>query len=623
MSKKYRYPGSKPFEAKERSLFFGREEDIENLTRMIRVESLVVLYGKSGLGKSSLLNAGVVPQLRDDEDCEVVPFRFGSYMEGSDNPMPLRQVIDKLKRNYPSDSFLDKLSKNRDSLWHCLKGIQLHSGKPKSFVLIFDQFEELFTYPEKDSMRFKEALAELINSALPQEVRQAMKLQLQADSPALGKEEMAQLYDGLEVHLVFAIRSDRLSLMNRMRDYIPNILQRVYELRPLSWEQAEEAILSPAEIRDEDNEFHSPTFDYEDAALDKILDFLTNKREKNIESFQLQILCQHIEENLVIKDYDTLISAKDIGDLEHIYQNYYDNQIGKIPGEEEQEKARKLIEEGLIFEEEQRRLSLYEGQIRRAYQVERGLLRKLVDTHLIRAQPNATGGFSYEISHDTLVGPILRSKEKRRQQEQEEQRIKEELHAQKQKQEEQRKAFKKRLRRIGLVSLLVLLGIGLVDVYRQYRENKELERSQKELKEAKAQLQESLNNEQNTNTELRALRRSEKGQLMQEIRGWEQKYDNLLDSLIVGEDSVLVDPIALKARAESLEKENQRLQKQYRALLNRSSKERYLFRKRLTALNQRLFDELWQTEYEVGNKRWIELKDGIIKDYQEFAEDLE
>lgn len=622
MSKKYRYPGSKPFEAQERSIFFGREEDIENLTRMIRVEPLVVLYGKSGLGKSSLLNAGVVPTLQENPNQEVIPIRFGSYIEGVDKPSPLRQVLQKLKQLHNTDSFLDNLSQNRDSLWHCFKGIQLNGGHHKRFILVFDQFEELFTYPDKDVRKFKEALVDILNNALPQEVRQAMKLQLQNDKQELGRDEMSQLYESLNTTLVFAIRSDRLSLMNRLRDFIPNILQRVYELRPLSWEQAEEAILSPAEIRDTEGQFYSPTFDYDDDALDKILDFLTNKHEKSIESFQLQILCQHIEESLVIKEYDTLISARDIGNLEHIYQNYYDNQIQKLSSVDDQTKARKLIEEGLIFEEEERRLSLYEGQIRRAYKVENELLRKLVDTHLIRSEPNSTGGFSYEISHDTLVGPILRSKERRKQAEREEERIQEERIAQKKKQEEQQRAFQRKLRQVGIIVFVIFIAIGLVEIAQQYQKNNELEESQKELTEARDKLQSTLESEQVAKAELARLLKSEKGQLQLEVKRWENKYQSLLDSLIIGEDNTPINPVSVAARVKSLEAENARLKRQYRTLLSQSSKEKYLAVKNLKALNQRLFDELWTTEYK-SNKEWLKLKDGIIKDYQEFAKELE
>ena len=75
--------------------------------------------------------------------------------------------------------------------------------------------------------------------------------------------------------------------------------------------------------------------------------------------------------------------------------------------------ARKLIEEGLIFEEEERRLTLYEGQIFKTYGISPELLRKLLDTHLIRSEPSLRGGYTYELSHDTLVAPVLKAKKKR------------------------------------------------------------------------------------------------------------------------------------------------------------------------------------------------------------------
>ena len=58
-----RYPGTRPFSDAEQALFFGREEDFDHLSKLILLEKLVVFYGKSGYGKSSLLNAKVLPYL--------------------------------------------------------------------------------------------------------------------------------------------------------------------------------------------------------------------------------------------------------------------------------------------------------------------------------------------------------------------------------------------------------------------------------------------------------------------------------------------------------------------------------------------------------------------------------
>ena len=182
----------------------------------------------------------------------------------------------------------------------------------------------------------------------------------------------------------------------------------------MSWEalgirQAKEAILKPAQ---EAGAYLSAPFVYESETLQKILRFLSKDNTHRIESFQLQILCQWVEQ-YSIKNNDLSISPTDLGDLSQIYKNYYDDQIALIGDPEDQYHARLLIEDGLIFEPEERRLSLYEGQIYQNYNISEALLEKLVDARLLRAEPNTAGGFSYELCHDTLVAPILKAKTKR------------------------------------------------------------------------------------------------------------------------------------------------------------------------------------------------------------------
>ncbi|MCB0580682.1 MAG: hypothetical protein KDD10_15395, partial [Phaeodactylibacter sp.] len=76
-------------------------------------------------------------------------------------------------------------------------------------------------------------------------------------------------------------------------------------------------------------------------------------------------------------------------------------------------------------EEEERRLSLYEGQILKGYNISPELLRQLLDTHLIRSEPSMRGGYTYELSHDTLVAPVLRAKARRKEAERREEEVEE------------------------------------------------------------------------------------------------------------------------------------------------------------------------------------------------------
>ena len=66
MTKYRRYPGVQPFKTEQADLFFGRDDDRERLLNLLLLEKLLVLFGKSGYGKSSLLNAGIIPDLDDE-----------------------------------------------------------------------------------------------------------------------------------------------------------------------------------------------------------------------------------------------------------------------------------------------------------------------------------------------------------------------------------------------------------------------------------------------------------------------------------------------------------------------------------------------------------------------------
>ena len=72
-----RYPGPRSFadDQVDGRLFFGRDQEKEELLHRVRASRLLVLFGKSGLGKTSLLQAGLYPRLRD-HTLLPVPVRF-------------------------------------------------------------------------------------------------------------------------------------------------------------------------------------------------------------------------------------------------------------------------------------------------------------------------------------------------------------------------------------------------------------------------------------------------------------------------------------------------------------------------------------------------------------------
>jgi energy-coupling factor transporter ATP-binding protein EcfA2 len=417
-----RYVGARPFEIEQQLIFRGRQSDTEGVFRLIQLETLVVLYGKSGTGKSSLLNAGIIPKVKSETDLEPIRVRFNAYKEGNVFTPPLDTTRLYVRGNVAQhDTFLDKLISNEATLWHDVKEHFIRHKGEKGLLLVIDQFEELFTYPAEMVSAFQEQLAEALFKAVPQRYWDKLQADFAEGKRPLSIEELNLFQSKSALKVVLSIRSDRLHLLNRLDEQLPTILKNLYELDALNDVAARQAIEEPAAMP-QMGIFDTAPFLYETAALNHILDFLSHERKmvseadddtylptrQKIEATQLQIICDVLEKRVKANQL-SVVKVSDVGNLEAIIEQYYDNQIKALDAAE-QLPARRLVEEGLVFEEEERRLSLYEGQIFKTYKINPDTLQKLVDSHLLRAEPSLSGGYTYELSHDTLVAPVLKAK---------------------------------------------------------------------------------------------------------------------------------------------------------------------------------------------------------------------
>lgn len=414
----HRYAGAKQFETIDEGIFFGRDEDIEKFYRLIKLESLLVLYGESGLGKSSLLNAGIFPKVLADGFFEPMRIRFKSYDETESFRTPLSETQNSIRRGQQSiTTFLDKLIPDEDTLWHDVKEHQILNNK--NLLLIFDQFEELFTYPNEIIADFKEQLAEVVNCNIPQRYWDVMERFYEADKQLFTPEESAVFQQSTGIKIVLAIRSDKMHLLDKLSDYLPAILKKNYELKPLTREQAAAAITEPAVTEG----VNAPIFTYSSTAVQSIIDFLTKNDTQSIESTQLQIVCESLEKK-GLKE----VTLADVGckELQDIIENYYTERIDAIEDKVQREAAQRLIETKLIFEDERRRITLFKGLIRRYISEE--TLDQLVDSYILRAEQSASGDY-YELSHDTLIEPVLKAKKLRlkKEEQEKEEKLKREL----------------------------------------------------------------------------------------------------------------------------------------------------------------------------------------------------
>lgn len=413
-----RYPGVKPFSIPENFMFFGRESDIENLNSLIFVNQTVVLYGKSGYGKSSLINAGIIPRLQQSEEWAYFSIRFNNFSEKEldKNLSPLQTIQQRLSESLSvqKNNLLDNLIPREDSLWYWIKQNQLQKSK-KKFIIFFDQFEELFTYRKEQINEFSEQLSQLLYTTLPVSFKKKL-IDVEDD---ISNEQHDFLYEKPEVKVIFSIRSDRLSLLNLLKDKQPSILQNSYELNALSIEDARRAIIEPAKLPRQLG-FATPEFDYTDAAVNKITASIANPQDGKIEAATLQIVCRFVEDTLVKEKSHSTIGDEELGDITGIFQQYYQSVLDKLTASEKKQ-AQRLIEDELI--ESDRRNPLSESYIKSRFGINERLLTLLEQSSLLKKERDARGTILYEVSHDSLIDAINKIAESRRKEENEKRQV--------------------------------------------------------------------------------------------------------------------------------------------------------------------------------------------------------
>lgn len=361
---------------------------------MIGTHQQVLLYGKSGLGKSSLINAGIIPRLLKATAHgaqHILPIRIGAYVDSS-SPTPLQAMHAALPPASPT--FLDRIIPEDNSLWHHFKAISLLSKEHPVYYLIFDQFEELFSHPPEAVFAFKKHLARVLYAIVPQYFKTVLEHRQRENEDVLSGEELIRLYMKPEVKVLYAIREDRYSELNGLADYLPDILHRRYELRPLDREKAQEAIERPGLLT---GDFQGGPFRYSPTALAHILDFLSCGQHAHVETTQLQILCNHIE-----RRNKEMITLDDVPRFDDIFLQFYEDSIACL-APEDREPTQDFIERKMIINGHRiayHELACLEGMSSSALDL---LLR---DRHLLRTERSSTGGITYELSHDTLVPPI-------------------------------------------------------------------------------------------------------------------------------------------------------------------------------------------------------------------------
>lgn len=421
---KFRYPGAKNFTTEQTHLFMGRDDDKEKLYQMIDTRQIVVLYGKSGMGKSSLINAGIIPLLENELNQKPKYFLVRLFNKGQEKDAsflpPLQTFIKTVSENATEHEWLkpfktDAFSKGE--LWYWLKQWQIECPRVP-IILFFDQFEELFSYSDTEIEEFGEELRTLIYQNIPDYISRGKSLtaleqmafvqQNEKERQATEK-QIDAIYEKIEIKLVFSIRSDRMALLNKLTKYIPNILKHFYELDALTEEAAREAIKIPAQI---EGDFQTPTFQYKNEVVDTIIERVKSNNDNKIETATLQIILRFIEEQKVLKENIQTITAEVLGDIKNIFRATYQSILKSVSWDTDTVlEISQFIEDSFIQNE--RRIPFAEEHLIKNYKFTYDILAKLEMSSFLRKERDYAGRYIYEIGHDTWIEPILELKKRR------------------------------------------------------------------------------------------------------------------------------------------------------------------------------------------------------------------
>ncbi|MFY0627258.1 MAG: hypothetical protein JXR07_13240 [Reichenbachiella sp.] len=271
------------FSAGDNELFFGRENEIDEIYDKVFQSQLLLVYGASGTGKSSIINCGLANKFEDSDWMPIHIRRGGNIRKSLFNQIQKEALIkvDLSEHEKATNAGLEK----------ALNSVFLDHFKP--IYLIFDQFEELFIFGFKDEWKdFISAIQFLKNR-------------------------------DLEVHFIFVIRGEYLEFLSEFEDAIPEFFDNRVRIEKMTRKNAVRTISGPTDV------FSIQVEDgFEESLLKKI-----SPKNAEIELTFLQVFLDKIYKNATTKKtednalYFSKAEIEKVGQIEDVLAEFVDEQL--------------------------------------------------------------------------------------------------------------------------------------------------------------------------------------------------------------------------------------------------------------------------------------------------------
>lgn len=227
------WPGLAPYDEAAHAWFQGRDDEAAALVGLVEACPVVSLYGKSGLGKSSLLQAGVFPRLRQRGFLPVYARLDFSLSAGS----PWDRLAQRLCEAADAAGLERPARRDGEGLWAYLhrKDFELWTvdNHLRTPVLVLDQFEEVFSRPgttRRDLDAVFDVLGDLVENRIPSDIASDKALSRSLDL-------MRQRF-----RVVLSFREDFLPDLRAWDARLPSLLRQSLRLLPMTRMQAVDAV---------------------------------------------------------------------------------------------------------------------------------------------------------------------------------------------------------------------------------------------------------------------------------------------------------------------------------------------------------------------------------------------
>jgi formylglycine-generating enzyme required for sulfatase activity len=438
------WPGLLSFTEADSKFFRGRDSEIDVLQRLVARERLTVLFGLSGLGKSSLLLAGLFPVLRR-QGAFPVYLRLG-FQDGAD---PLRvQTLTEIAREAGRRGGEAPPSEPKWKLWEYFHQRDAdfwdEHNRLLMPVLVFDQFEEIFTIGKRNGRQagateaFLDELTDLVEGRPPLSL-QAM---LETTPKVAGQYSFARHH----YKVILSLREDFLPELEGLKARMPSLALNRYRIQRMNGEAAFQVVAQAPHLIDA-------------KVAEEVVRFVAAARDAStdisgleIEPALLSIVCREL--NMRRKTGERITSDLLEGTREEIISGFYERSVADLDP-----KVRVFIEEQLLTTTGYRDSVAEEKALHAGITLE--ALERLLQRRLLRREERV-GVARLELTHDLLTSVVTASRDKRRREEAETHERRARLEAE----EHARQVHKKLLRSrivaavLAFLTLLAMLGAG-------------------------------------------------------------------------------------------------------------------------------------------------------------------